>query len=251
MEVFESFVNSLARLTKFNNLGVVVAIMACVLLASKIVALIVNVAIKSKVDFSFLKYLSISIITASSVLSSFEYINTARTFKTIGEIVVFNTFIIFSSGILSFAIALSSSIKSKRVSNVNDNTNTLNVNPNRLNSNDNLTQTVNCVKPSLNAITTANSVEKPTLVKDVIKLQCLTNINGNGEFDGYLDVSYLKSLINLLKEKNLSESDKKEIEDLEVYLMNFASRQPYNSERLKLSGYLSDFMKKLARYNAV
>ena len=89
------------------------------------------------------------------------------------------------------------------------------------------------------------------MTKDVIRLRCVNPINDDENLDGYLDVSYLKSLINLLKDKNLTESDKKEIEDLEVYLMNFASRQPYNSERLELSGYLSDFMKKLARYNAV
>lgn len=92
---------------------------------------------------------------------------------------------------------------------------------------------------------------EPTNVKNVLRLKCEFPKTEQNEFDGYLNVPYLRSLISILKEKNLTETDCEELENFEVYLMNFASRQPYPFERQKLSGYLSDFIKKLARYNAV
>ena len=66
--------------------------------------------------------------------------------------------------------------------------------------------------------------------------------------DGYLDVSHVKSLINELKKKELSESDYSEVEELELYLMNFISRQPLGEERAVLSEKLSMLIKKIALY---
>ena len=65
---------------------------------------------------------------------------------------------------------------------------------------------------------------------------------------GYLDVSHVKSLINELKQKELSDSDYSEIEELELYLMNFISRQPEGEERAVLSEKLSMLIKKIALY---
>ena len=67
--------------------------------------------------------------------------------------------------------------------------------------------------------------------------------------DGYLDVAYLKNLIFELKKKELSESDFSEIEGLELYLLNFVSRQPNESERVVLSEKLSMLIKKIAYYS--
>ncbi|MBQ3234590.1 MAG: hypothetical protein IJA97_00345 [Clostridia bacterium] len=67
-------------------------------------------------------------------------------------------------------------------------------------------------------------------------------------FSGYLDVGYVKQLINELKQKPLSESDYKDIEELEVYLLRFITRQPDAEERAILSNYLSMLIKKLALY---
>lgn len=64
----------------------------------------------------------------------------------------------------------------------------------------------------------------------------------------YLDVNYVKELIYKLKQKELADSDLNELEELEVYLLNFATRQPYATERAKLSLYLSSLIKKLAKY---
>ena len=65
---------------------------------------------------------------------------------------------------------------------------------------------------------------------------------------GYLDVVYLKSLISKLKEKELSNSDYDEVEDLELYLLNFVNRQPEPEERTILSEKISMLIKKIAFY---
>ncbi len=67
-------------------------------------------------------------------------------------------------------------------------------------------------------------------------------------YTGYLDVSHVKSLICELKQKNLSENDYSQIEELELYLMNFISRQPTDGERAVLSEKLSMLIKKIAFY---
>ena len=70
-------------------------------------------------------------------------------------------------------------------------------------------------------------------------------------YGGYIDVKYLKGLIDNIKEKNLEYDDEKEIEELEVYLLNFVNRQPNRFERSKLSSYVESLIKKLAKYNVI
>lgn len=67
-------------------------------------------------------------------------------------------------------------------------------------------------------------------------------------YTGYLDVNYVKALINDLKTKELSESDFQKIEELELYLMRFSQRQPFDKERAELSEKLSMLIKQLAKY---
>ena len=67
-------------------------------------------------------------------------------------------------------------------------------------------------------------------------------------FSGYVDVKYIKSLIENLKTNDLSEQDDKEIEELEVYLLNFVNRQPNDSERQELSKRLNALIKTLSNY---
>ncbi len=67
-------------------------------------------------------------------------------------------------------------------------------------------------------------------------------------FSGYVDVSYIKTLINTLKTNNLTEADKQDLEEFEVYLLNFINRQPTNAERQELSNKLGGLIKKLAKY---
>ena len=107
-----------------------------------------------------------------------------------------------------------------------------------------------------NMKTCKNRVEKSSIFSETpseIKVSTITpkpyNYTSNANVsDGYLDVSHVKGLINNLKEKPLSDSDYREIEDLELYLMNFISRQPSDSERAVLSEKLSMLIKKIALY---
>ena len=73
----------------------------------------------------------------------------------------------------------------------------------------------------------------------------------DGLFSGYLNVKYVKYLIDKLKNYDISVSERKEAEDFEVYLMNFACRQPTETEREELSPKLNALIKTLAKYNAV
>ena len=90
----------------------------------------------------------------------------------------------------------------------------------------------------------------PTNVKRIVEtIQCKTA--NSSEYSGYLNIDYLKELINKLKENNLTGEDLNEIEELEVYLLNFVTRQPVGKERQILSNYIGLLFKKLAKYNVV
>ena len=67
-------------------------------------------------------------------------------------------------------------------------------------------------------------------------------------FSGYVDVSYIKTLINNLKTNDLTETDRQDLDEFEVYLLNFVNRQPTNAERQNLSTKLGALIKKLAKY---
>ena len=67
-------------------------------------------------------------------------------------------------------------------------------------------------------------------------------------FSGYVDVGYVKNLINSLKDKPVTQDESREIEDLEVYLLNFVNRQPNNTERQELSSKLGALIKTLSKY---
>ena len=90
-------------------------------------------------------------------------------------------------------------------------------------------------------------IEKPE--EEILSVSNATRYFKKDEiFSGYLDVSYVKQLIAELKTKQLSESDYQAIEELEVYLLRFTTRQPNEEERIVLSEYLSMLIKKLAIY---
>ena len=82
----------------------------------------------------------------------------------------------------------------------------------------------------------------------VEKLTCSEYVSE--AYAGYIDTDYLRELVRNLKEKNLEEKDAFEIENLEVYLLNFVSRQPTRAERQILSEYVGMLIKKLAKYSA-
>ena len=68
------------------------------------------------------------------------------------------------------------------------------------------------------------------------------------DFNGWINVENLKSIIKELKLKKLDGNDLMELEDFEVYLLNFVSRQPNAYERKVLSTRINSLIKKIARY---
>lgn len=85
----------------------------------------------------------------------------------------------------------------------------------------------------------AESLEPSNYVKFVLEEK---------PFEGYLNVNYVKKLISELKGHNLTQGEYEQIEEFELFLLNFVSRQPKNSERRVLSEYMSMLIKKIAKY---
>ena len=232
MEFFNFLVNAIYSFSKYNKLGVISFALSIALIVLIIATFLVVILSKKAVNLKAFKCFTAILLTLITVISAFEFINVKKVFLVVDSVIVYVIALIILCAILFTIIYLTE--YSKRLK---------------------LTKTKNVSSVKLNKVTKLTDSEQAPLTnnndKEVIKLKCVSPQIDGGEFDGYLDVSYLKSLISLLRQRNLSEKDDKELEDLEVYLMNFARRQPYKSERSKLTEYLSDLMKKLARYNAV
>ena len=232
MEFFNFLVNAIYSFSKYNKLGVISFALSIALIVLIIATFLVVILSKKAVNLKAFKCFTAILLTLITVISAFEFINVKKVFLVVDSVIVYVIALIILCAILFTIIYLTE--YSKRLK---------------------LTKTKNVSSVKLNKVTKLTDSEQAPLTnnndKEVIKLKCVSPQIDGGEFDGYLDVSYLKSLIALLRERNLTEKDDKELEDLEVYLMNFARRQPYKSERSKLTEYLSDLMKKLARYNAV
>lgn len=232
MEFFNFLVNAIYSFSKYNKLGVISFALSIALIVLIIATFLVVILSKKAVNLKAFKCFTAILLTLITVISAFEFINVKKVFLVVDSVIVYVIALIILCAILFTIIYLTE--YSKRLK---------------------LTKTKNVSSVKLNKVTKLTDSEQAPLTnnndKEVIKLKCVSPQIDGGEFDGYLDVSYLKSLISLLRERNLTEKDDKELEDLEVYLMNFARRQPYKSERSKLTEYLSDLMKKLARYNAV
>lgn len=232
MEFFNFLVNAIYSFSKYNKLGVISFALSIALIVLIIATFLVVILSKKAVNLKAFKCFTAILLTLITVISAFEFINVKKVFLVVDSVIVY----VFALTILcaTFYTVIYLTEYSKRLK---------------------LTKTKNVSSVKLNKVNNLTDSEQAPLtnnnVKEVIKLKCVSPQIDGGEFDGYLDVSYLKSLIALLRERNLTEKDDKELEDLEVYLMNFARRQPYKSERSKLTEYLSDLMKKLARYNAV
>ena len=232
MEFFNFLVNAIYSFSKYNKLGVISFALSIALIVLIIATFLVVILSKKAVNLKAFKCFTAILLTLITVISAFEFINVKKVFLVVDSVIVYVIALIILCAILFTIIYLTE--YSKRLK---------------------LSKTKNVSSVKLNKVTKLTDSEQAPLTnnndKEVIKLKCVSPQIDGGEFDGYLDVSYLKSLISLLRERNLTEKDDKELEDLEVYLMNFARRQPYKSERSKLTEYLSDLMKKLARYNAV
>lgn len=104
---------------------------------------------------------------------------------------------------------------------------------------------------SVNKKCAANRKEGDTLLNPTAETENYGAFGADGLFCGYLNVKYVKYLIDKLKNCDLSVAERKDAEDFEAYLMNFAYRQPSDAEREELSPKLNALIKSLAKYKAV
>ena len=246
MKLFSEVINAMANFLKSEYLSVIVLIITMVILVILLAYTVMQIACKNVINGSAVKYLIAMLFAINLTLSSFEFIFVKNTFITVVSVVAFNVATLIVILLFAFALTVTVTIKEEIIAKK------LNASTSK---NYGLHQPPNQTVQNLNQTVIGESVQTVTPVTlqdgvNVVTVPCVSVSDYGNGYDGFLDISYLKSLIALLRQKTLSKTDESELDDFEVYLMNFASRQPRQSERVKLSGYLSDFIKKLARYDA-
>ncbi len=209
-EIFRSGLSFLSNLTvNFAHLGVIICVV------SYLIIFIAEILIKtfSKIKRDTIYFLCYSIISAlfTAYFSIEDFFNQKLLFETPKSVYLFMT-ILLSLSLIFYALLNAFKKKNSETKIQNEE---------------------------------VFSVKTDCKSKEVIEITPnLTDYNEGG----YLDVSYVKSLIQKLKEKNLSQEDYALVEDFELYLLNFVSRQPVGEERSVLSEKISMLIKKLAFY---
>ncbi|MBO5712629.1 MAG: hypothetical protein J6R88_00290 [Clostridia bacterium] len=224
MKVFNLVINFITNLCLGSYLPYIILGLTLTVFITLIITFIVSVSVKKPLRYTAIKYLLSALILINIALCFLEYFFKKEVFSISASLIIYSVLLVSITLIFTSILSV---VKSAKLKVKKSTKNEINV----------PVHSENVVE-----INGANN-------REVIKIKCVNPTAYGGEFDGFLDISYLKSLLSQLNEKNLTEEDRKDLEDFEVYLMNFASRQPYRSERVKLSAYLSDFIKKLARYN--
>ncbi len=230
--MFEFLVDLISNSVKFiykNNLEIIVKHLSVsfVFLLSFVVCLI-SVIKRKNIKTDFLRKVNGMFLLINLLYSLNEFLLFQNSFKTENSVVVFVT-VSYLFG--NFVIFLTDKIcgrkiKVKRKDNKNENID--------------FSQEKSAETP-VKELSNAQKIIDKIACKDYEKQT----------FIGYINVSYLRELINKLKENKLEENDAKKVEDLEVYLLNFVNRQPNDLERIKLNAYVGDLYKQLAKYNAI
>ncbi len=189
--------------------------------------LIYSISKNKKSNYSFTKFAIFS--TACTLLVSLcEHFTSKRIFTSIYYSIIFTLFNLIISFIFSYVLdTVNSVLKNKEKS-----TKPINVNYDIENQ----------------KLQVATSTKKALLK---LKTQPLDLYNLENVTNEFIDVSYIKELINSLKDKPLTIKESEELEEFEVFLLNFCYRQPNKNEKEKLSLHLSSLMKKLAYYKIV
>ncbi len=191
--------------------------------------LIYSVVKNKKSNFSYTKFAFFTAILTLLVSIS-EYYTTKKVFTSVYYSVIFTLFNLTLSLIFSFVLnTVDTVIESKKK---------VNIKVQEEQTNDYSSQKLQVSDNTKKAIMRLKS--QPA---DLYNLENISN--------EFIDVQYIKSLIDSLKSKSLSVKESQELEEFEVFLLNFCYRQPTASEKEKLSIYLSSLMKKLAFYKIV
>ena len=225
MNIFNKVLFWLTEFTKFENLGLISLILTLTTLVTLIATFICCLIKKRKGDFSSVKYLVTALYLLNLSVTAFEFINVKKSFVSVIDVIVFNVALLIISIVFCFLISIVNTFKKEKVK----------------------IEETNCNAKLSTVKLTCNDVS-------VEKLKCQpqyeSQLDGEVTCSDFLNVSYLKSLINLLRTRNISKSDEKDLDELELYLLNYNSSNFLNDEKLNLSLSISNLMKKLARYDA-
>ncbi len=189
--------------------------------------LIYSVVKNKKSRYSYTKFAFFT--TAFTLLVSIcEFFTSRKVFQNVYYCVIFTLFNLILALLFSFVLNTINAILDKKSINLQKQNNAV------CEDNQKLTITDNTKKALMR------------LKAQPIDLYNLENVSND-----FIDVEYLKSLIDLLKNKPLTIEESERLEELEVFLLNFCYRQPNKTEKEKLSIYLSFLMKTLAYYKIV
>lgn len=230
--MFDFLVDLVSKSVKFiykNNLEVVLMHLSVSLIFIIAFTLSLVSIIKHKnIKIDFLRKVNGIFLFINLLYSLNEFFLLNNTFKT--EISV-TVFVIISYLVSDFIIILTNKICGRKIKNLSTE---------KKNANVDFSQEKSTETP-VKELSNAQKIIDKLACKDYEKQT----------FIGYINVSYLRELINKLKQNELEETDAKKVEDLEVYLLNFVNRQPNDLERIKLNALVGDLYKQLAKYNAI
>ena len=188
--------------------------------------LIYSVSNSRKSNYSFNKFAIFSTV-CTLLVSLCEHYTTAKVFTNVYYSIIFTLFNLIISFLFSFVLSTVNAVLDSKKK------------PTQINTN-------SCYDNQKLEISNSTKKALLKLKTEPLDLYNLENISNE-----FIDVSYIKELINSLKDKPLTIKESEELEELEVFLLNFCYRQPNKNEKEKLSLHLSSLMKKLAYYKIV
>ncbi len=190
--------------------------------------LIYSIVKNKKSGYSYTKF-ALFCTSCSLLISICEYFTSGKIFTSIYFSVIFTVFNFLISMLFSYVLSTVNYFIDKK-------TKHLIIQQNDFND-------IKTQRLPVSDLTKKAIMRLKTKPYDLLNLQNVTN--------EFIDVQYIKELIDALKDKPLTLKECEEIEELEVFLLNFCYRQPNAVEKEKLSLYLSSLMKKLAYYKIV
>ena len=189
--------------------------------------LIYSVVNNKKSGYSYTKF-AIFTCFFTLLVSICEFFTSRKVFQNVYYCIIFTLFNLLLALAFSFVLNTINTILDKKSKNLQKQNNDICDNTQKLTITDNT---------------------KKALMR--LKAQPIDLYNLENASNDFIDVEYLKSLIDILKNKPLTIEESERLEELEVFLLNFCYRQPNKNEKEKLSVYLSFLMKILAYYKIV
>lgn len=221
-QVFKFIINLLNNIFLSRYSIIFIGVLLILPLASFLLEIILNISLKKSTKGEVSKSASIISTLLSIIFSTSNYLSGNSVFLSVMEVAFYNLTLILFCFILCKTASLIGQFCSNKISRQLDFTKD---------------------EPTSEEL-------PPSNVKRIVEtITCKTT--SKNEYSGYLNIDYLKELILQLKKQNLDEQDLYELEELEVYLLNFVTRQPTCEERCVLSKHIGRLFKKLAKYNVV